>query len=63
MNEQTLQLALMVLNGLLQRAAEISSRIKAGDLDLDGLRQLVEADDKARADQIEALARAKAEGR
>lgn len=63
MDSQDLQLGLMLLNGLLTRAAAVSERIKSGTLDKAALDELTAADAKARDDQLAALDRARAEGR
>lgn len=63
MNERNLSLALMLLNSLLQRAAQVSNRLQAGDLDDAALDDLVAQDEEAREEQLLALEKARAEGR
>jgi hypothetical protein len=56
-------LVLMLLNSLLQRAAQVSNRIQAGAIDDAAMQELIAADDQARQEQLAALERARAEGR
>lgn len=63
MNEQLLTTGLMLVNTLLQRAMQVSSRIQSGTLDQAYLDAQQIEDAQARERQLEALERAKAEGR
>lgn len=63
MNEQVMAAGLMLVNTLLQRAMQVSSRIQAGTLSQDFLDAQQIEDGEARQRQLDALERAKAEGR
>lgn len=63
MTPELIQLGLMVINTALQRAAEVSTHMSNGTLTPEYLDSLATDDDRARADQIAARDKARAEGR
>lgn len=63
MNEQLMTAGLMLVNTLLQRAIAVSAKIQDGTLDQAYMDAQQIEDAEARERQLEALARAKAEGR
>lgn len=63
MNEQLMAAGLMLVNTLLQRAMAVSAKIQNGTLDQAYMDAQQIEDGQARERQIEALERAKAEGR
>jgi hypothetical protein len=63
MNEQVMAAGIMLVNTLLQRAIQVSSRIQAGTLSQDFLDAQQIEDGEARERQIAALERALTEGR
>jgi hypothetical protein len=63
MNEQVLAAGLMLVNTLLQRAMQVSAQIQAGTLSQDFLDAQQIEDAEARQRQLDALDRARTEGR
>lgn len=63
MNEQVMAAGLMLMNTLLQRAMQVSSQIQAGTLSQDFLDAQTIEDGESRQRQLDALERARAEGR
>lgn len=63
MNEQLFTAGLMLVNTLLQRAMAVSAKIQDGTLDQAYMDAQQIEDAEARERQLEALARAKADGR
>ena len=63
MNDQLMTAGLILLNQLLQRAAQVSTRIQTGTLDKAFLDAQQIEDAASRERQLEALNRARGEGR
>lgn len=63
MNEQLMTAGLILVNTLLQRAMQVSSKIQSGTLTQEFLDAQTVEDAEARQRQLDALERAKVEGR